>query len=475
MSLNWREIDRVLEELDLEDCHVQRVVQPDFRTVVFELYRPRERFHVLVSLEQGATRIHRLTRKPAKPKKPQRFEQFLRSRLEGGRINEAYQLEGERIVKLAVERAGERTIVWIRLWGGAANIIVTDTDGIILDAVYRRPKRNEISGERYDPEADIAKGTSDEAGRAARLEKFSVREYPEGVDFNDVLEETYGKRAHNERREQLARALTKRLNTELDRARRTLADLERKQEQAEDHEQYRMWGDLIMANLHRISPGDRWIEVENYMRDNEPTTIELDPGRAPHENAEAYYERHKKAGSSLDRITEQLDNQRLRIERLEEQRHTVETTDDIALLTELKASLDPEKETAGGDRTPGLQFESGGFRILVGRTARENDELLRRYVRGNDYWLHTRDAPGGYVFVRSKPGKSVPLEVLLDAGNLAVWYSKARNAGEADLFYTQVKYLRRAKHGKTGLVIPTQEKNLAVRVEQERLDRLFGR
>jgi predicted ribosome quality control (RQC) complex YloA/Tae2 family protein len=122
-----------------------------------------------------------------------------------------------------------------------------------------------------------------------------------------------------------------------------------------------------------------------------------------------------------------------------------------------------------------LQFESGGFRILVGRTAAENDELLRRYVRGNDYWLHTRDAPGGYVFIRTKPGKSVPLDVLLDAGNLAVWYSKARSAGEADLFYTQVKYLRRAKHGKTGLVIPTQEKNLAVRIEDERLDRLLGR
>ena len=66
-------------------------------------------------------------------------------------------------------------------------------------------------------------------------------------------------------------------------------------------------------------------------------------------------------------------------------------------------------------------------------------------------------------------GKSVPLEVLLDAAMLAIHYSKARKAGKADLYYTQVKYLRRAKGGPKGLVIPTQEKNLSVVLDEERL------
>lgn len=476
MSLNWKEIDLVLSELDLVDSHLQRIVQPDFRNLVFELYRPGERLHLLVSLEQGATRLHRLARRPGKPRKAQRFEQFLRSRIESGRITAAYQLSGERIVKVVVERAGEETILWVRLWGGAANVIATDADGTILDAVYRRPARGEVSGEHYDPEADIARGTgSDEGERRKRLERFAVREHPSELSFNAFLEQSYGRKARDERREQIAGALKKRLETELGRARRTLANLERKREEAEDHEQYRLYGDLIMANLHRIGRGERWVEAENYQRDNEPTRIELDPQLAPHENAERYYERHKKAKQTLENISEQLENQRRRAAELEEKIGTVEETEDIDTLRELKAELEPETGREDRDRTPGLQFESGGFRILVGRTARENDELLRRYVRGNDYWLHTRDTPGGYVFIRSKPGKSVPLDVLLDAGTLAVWYSKSRSAGEADLFYTQVKHLRRAKHGKTGLVIPTQEKNLAVRMEDERLARLFGR
>jgi predicted ribosome quality control (RQC) complex YloA/Tae2 family protein len=123
-------------------------------------------------------------------------------------------------------------------------------------------------------------------------------------------------------------------------------------------------------------------------------------------------------------------------------------------------------------KRPGLSFRRKNWLIIVGRDASENDALLRRHVKGNDLWLHARDYPGSYVFIKQQAGKTVPLDILLDAGNLAVFYSKGRNSGEGDLFYTQVKYLRRAKDGPKGLVIPTQEKNLHVKVESARLKEL---
>ena len=87
-------------------------------------------------------------------------------------------------------------------------------------------------------------------------------------------------------------------------------------------------------------------------------------------------------------------------------------------------------------------------------------------------WMHTRDYHGGYVFIKAKSGKSFPLEILLYAGNLAVYHSKARQNGQSDLYYTQVKYLRRAKNGPKGLVLPTHEKNLLVKLDDEKLRRL---
>jgi predicted ribosome quality control (RQC) complex YloA/Tae2 family protein len=109
---------------------------------------------------------------------------------------------------------------------------------------------------------------------------------------------------------------------------------------------------------------------------------------------------------------------------------------------------------------------------MVGRDATENDALLRRHVKGGDLWLHARDFPGSYVFIKQRSGKTFPLEILLDAGNLAIFYSKGRNSAEGDLFYTPVKYLRRAKNGPKGLVIPTQEKNLHIKLDQARLREL---
>ena len=97
---------------------------------------------------------------------------------------------------------------------------------------------------------------------------------------------------------------------------------------------------------------------------------------------------------------------------------------------------------------------------------------MRHPVKGSDLWLHTRDYPGGYVFIKNRPGKTVPLDILLDAGNLAVYYSKARSSGKADLYYTHVKHLRRVKDGPKGLVSVTQEKNLFVTLDKDRLKKL---
>ena len=83
--------------------------------------------------------------------------------------------------------------------------------------------------------------------------------------------------------------------------------------------------------------------------------------------------------------------------------------------------------------------------------------------------MHTRDYSGGYVFIKNRNGKTIPLDILLNAGNLAVYHSKARKNGRADLYYTQVKHLRRAKNAPKGTVLPTNEKNLSIKLENSRL------
>jgi len=470
VSLNWKEIDLVLAELPLVDSHIQQVIQPDFRTLLFQLYRPGNPFWMLICLETGKTRLHAWTGPVSKPRTRQRFAQMLHSRVKGGRIVAVEHVNHDRIVRMDVARAGEETTLWVRLWGGAANIIATDTSGVIIDAFFRRPKRGEVSGERFSPPEPKAH-PSDDPRFAPRFEADDSSP----MSVNAKTEAYYAELADAEERAALlataARILRQRRNgleTQIARARELL-------QSAEPAERLQLYGDLIMANMHRLATGDRWLETEDYTNDYSPITIELVPSLSPGANAERCYERAKKSRRRQEALREEIRNLASRLEDTEARIERLDRTPAGELRDIIvDAGPAPQSQTRERPVTPGLRFASNGFTILVGRNARENDELLRRHVRGNDLWLHTRDFPGGYVFVRSRKGKSVPLEVLLDAGNLAVHFSRARTNGHADLYYAQVKHLRRAKDGPQGLVLPTHEKNLSITLDESRLSRLLA-
>jgi predicted ribosome quality control (RQC) complex YloA/Tae2 family protein len=251
---------------------------------------------------------------------------------------------------------------------------------------------------------------------------------------------------------------------------RIAASLEKLRAKAADYgaaEKLREYGDIIMAGQGRA--GDEWLETENFYT-GEPIRIGLDPRKSPAASAEGYYEAYKKAKKGLAEVEAEIAEGEAELKRLEKAlEETLEETNPLRLYRLIKTRGIRPPADAG---RPGLSFRRREWLIMVGRDAAENDELLRRHVRGGDLWLHVRDYPGSYVFIKGRAGKSVPLDILLDAGNLALFYSKGRGNGGGDLFYTPVKFLRRVKNGKRGQVIPTQEKNLHIRLDGGRLKEL---
>lgn len=475
MSLNWKEIDLILEELQLENCSIQKIKQPDFRTLLLELYAPGRRFSLLVSLAQGKTRLHAQSHPIKNRVSLQRFAQLLRSRIQGGRIVEAEQVRKERIVRLEVLRGGERSFLFLRLWGGAGNIILTDEEHRILDAFYRRPNRGEVSGLHFAPEELIQKANSDR-GKPER--EFSIRPFPADKSFNQSIEEEYLQRELDEEEKRLQEKLERLFQKQIKSIEEKIEELQREEEYGDEAERYRELGDILTSHIHAIDWGSRTVRLTDFYHDNGTIEIELDPKLSPQENAEKYYRRYRKLNTKKGYLQQELESLRSSHTAIEEERRRLAEEPSgsakIEHLQELIDTYQPKKASSSQVTLPGLRFESHGFILLVGRNAKENDSLLRHYVRGNDYWMHGRDFPGAYVFIKHKSGKSVPLETLLDAGNLALHYSKAKHTGQGDLYYTQVKYLRRVKEGKQGLVIPTQEKNISIRLDPERLQRLTG-
>jgi predicted ribosome quality control (RQC) complex YloA/Tae2 family protein len=472
MSLNWKEIDLVLAELDLSGSQIQKVTQPAFDILVLDVYKTGSLRHILVSLTPGACRLHETANEIPKPVKPLRFAEFMKSRIVNGWIDECVQLGSERIVRFSVRRGEEHFFIYARLWSNAANIIVTDADHLILDVMRRSPKRGEIGGKQYSPE-DACADPADAAVRPSgekRKREYEVREYPALSSFNASIDVWYSEHAASLSLEALREQVKKIFSTRMGKLEAAIYSLEKKFRSAQNAEQLKEQGDILMANLANIEPGAEWFEGVNFYNDT-VIRIHLDTKKTPAQNAEQYYELYKKSKSGIEELGKDLESAVAELEALGKERERLLALENpLELNKALQVSV--KRKQVQQKKRPGVAFASGDWLLLVGRDASENDELLRYHVKGPDMWLHTRDVPGGYVFIKARKNKSVPLEVLIDAGNLAVFYSKARNSGEADLYYTFVKYLRRAKKGPKGLVLPSQEKNLHIKLDADRLRRL---
>ena len=475
MSLNCNEINVVLSELNLEGSFIQDVVQPGYDTVALYTYGKDGARTILICTSQNSCRIHETRRKIVKNDKPLRFMECLKARIKGSRIDSCRQIGLQRIVQIELSHGAERFVLYVRLWSNAANVILCDENNVVVDSLYRRPAKGEVTGGLFTvPEEKPSENRVWQVRTFDDVQAEYSSRFPEGgtLSFNQKIDIWYGEHAETLSREALLVQAEKWYSSSKARMESALERLLKKQNDFSQAEQLRHQGDLILSNIHLIAPEAKFLECDDY-ETGRTVRILLNPEKTANENAAAYYENYKKAVSGSDSLLHDIELSKKQLEKLEAQYAEIRNEKNPVRIEQLlRRNSTPRQQKK--KKHPGLDYTVNGWFILIGRDANENDELLRHYVRGSDLWLHVRDFPGGYVFIKNRPGKTVPLEILLDAANLAVYYSKARNAGKTDLYYTYVKYLRRAKNGPKGLVLPTHEKNLCITPDKKRLERLDG-
>lgn len=507
MSLNCNEIDLILSELDLDGGFVQEVVQPNFNSIAIYTYKPGLPKTVFISLAAGECRICETRRKITKNEKPLRFNEMLKSKIKGARILSCTQIEKERIIKIELEKTGaiyvmpqaqqhaakkakslqnddedEFFTLYIRLWSNAGNIFLCDKDDVILDSFYRRPAKGEKTGEKLElPEQ---KSLSEDELRALN-EKFQVREFAElaadyaaknpeypDLTFNQKVDLYYSENAAATSLESLLEQAEKWYESHRSKLAASLERLKEKRETFKNAGQYKHQGDLILAYGYQIDGKSNFLECEDF-ETGKKISIKIDPKKSAQENAASYYDTYKKQTSGMENLDFDIESAEKELAALEKQyNEIVAEKNPIKLEQVLRKTQKPKQQEKKSH--PGLEFLIDGWQIIVGRDATENDELLRHTVKGADMWLHVRDYHGGYVFIKNRPGKTVPLEILLAAGNLAVYFSKARKNGSADLYYTQVKHLRRAKNAPKGTVLPTNEKNLFIKLDDAKIRKILA-
>lgn len=464
MGINWKELELLLSELPLKDSYIQKITEHDFHSFTLHMFSREEKSWLLyIEIATANSRICRTDKIREKSRKNQRFVQYLKAHLIGKRITGVRQLPYDRAFILQLKSQDEELFMTVRLFSGpSANIIITDKNFKILELMFRRPERGECEGNILSYEERTDEG----------MRHFSVREYS-GASFNEFIDKSFDKAEYNEKKDDTLRRLIEKRDKEISELQERLRKQKEKAETSSHYDEDRRLADLLQSNIYLVRKGMDRADLTDWS-DGSAVSIALDPALSPNENLDKLYQRYRKNKKAYELSIEE-------IKKIEKSISDMTTyynellKDDTPLSKLKKAAAEEEKRPSHiREGKPGLYAESNGWTLIIGRNAKENDAILRSEARGNDIWLHTRDFAGGYIIIRSRNGKTVPLPVLLDAASLAIHFSKARSSNKADLYYTEVKYLKRIKGAKTGLIIPTQERNLHAEIDEERIRRLLG-
>jgi len=243
----------------------------------------------------------------------------------------------------------------------------------------------------------------------------------------------------------------------LARHQRTLTALERGAAEAAAWEELKQRADLILARLSDIPAKTAEVTVEGF--DGTPTRIELDPSLPPARYAQRLYRRAGKLRRRLEQLPTRRASVEAEIARLTELLATVREQPEMAPFIAPSTEPPPAKEPSpkpGGSR----QLEVDGFPVRVGRSAEENDRLVRTAAPA-DLWLHARGVSGAHVIIKSG-GRDVPPHVLERAAELAAWHSQARGERRVAVSYTEARHVRKPRKAPRGMVTMRTETVLYV-------------
>lgn len=281
--------------------------------------------------------------------------------------------------------------------------------------------------------------------------------------MNSLLDSFYSERDALERMKQKTADITKLLHTLLERAYKKRLILEGTINDAKNKDTYKMYGDLLTANVYAIEKGAKFAEVENfYDPDYKKIKINLDINLTAAENAQRYYKKYNKAKTAETEATAQQQDNDYKIEYLESTLASLDNCtceEDVnAIRTELagegylkKASVGKNKKT--GKSMPMHFISPDGFHIYVGKNNTQNDELTLKFANSQDLWFHTKQIHGSHVIIKLGIDKDVPEGTILQAAQLAAYYSKARESNQVPVDYTAIKNVKKPKGAKPGMVI----------------------
>jgi predicted ribosome quality control (RQC) complex YloA/Tae2 family protein len=290
----------------------------------------------------------------------------------------------------------------------------------------------------------------------------------------ELLNGYYTERLNQHEFKQLRHQLSQKISSVLGKLQVKAGTFQERLQQSDRADWHRQQADLLMANLQAWQPGMKSIALPDF-ETGEPVVIALEPEKNAVQNAQALYRRHQKLKRARAAVEPLLAEVREEIEYLELVEMGIAQLDgyrepaDLKALEEIRDELigqgyleDPEyRSQMDAPATDFYRYKTpSGFELLVGRNNRQNDILSFRMAGDYDLWFHTQEIAGSHVLLRLPAGAAPEEADLQFAADLTAHYSRAREAAQVPVVYTEPKYVYKPKGAKPGMVVYKHERIL---------------
>ena len=452
----------------LTDSRVQKIQQPTRRDFIFSIRNKCETkklylninpqyYHICFMNKQNENK--RLISIPAKPPM---FCMLLRKYLENAKIIRVNQPEFERILEFYFETYNELSekiyiCLAIELMGKHSNVILYNYDtNIILGCAHN-------VGADKSREREMAGGLP-YVYPSGRPKNWYANEnsFSSGsdCDINLKIDDYYAQYIHDDKIYRMKENCKLLVNSRLKKDKNSLKKIKTRLEKVADSDKYRLYGDLIMANLYNLKDYQKSVKVFDY-ENNKDISIELDPAKTLKENANNFYKLYNKAKTSVEKLSEFSKHLQEQILYYEQILYSIEIADSAQDLTEIKAELEPDRIVKPDKKFSAhpLELYIDGCQIWVGRNNRQNDYIVSKLAKDEDLWFHTKDCAGSHVLLRcGQPSDSL----ILKCAELAKEYSKGKESSKVGVIYTKRKFLKKPPGANLGYVTYKCEQEIIV-------------
>ena len=425
--------------------------------------------YLFASVDPSSPRLYLVKRRLKELEKTalplSQFAQLLRAKVSGSKLVNIEKATGDRIVRLSFESMGDTPDIQpvnlvVQLTGRAANLLLLDHEDRIIDAM-RPPKGDgQQRGELYQQPPQ------------QRHSGDSTFELPHNQSPSAAADSYFSQIDQSQALDVRARRLRGRLQQLLRQKEKLQDNLERDLQAHGDPESHKRMGDLLLANVGTATRNGAMLEITDYYSEGSPRiSVAVDENATIQQEAARRFRQYTKAKRARGEIAERLEQIRTQIAEIQRQQKEVDKffeTYEAHILDNIdphpSTSRRERKKSSEPDRIPGVRHyvSTDGYEILVGRAARDNDNLTFRIARPNDLWLHAADYPGSHVIVRNPTRKEIPQRTMIEAAQLAGNFSQASEDAKVVVHYALRKFLSKPKGAAPGLVRMSHFRSITV-------------